>query len=32
MDVSPILTLNSDDDDSSFLGNNAYGDGRLKCC
>lgn len=31
MDVPPVLTLNSDDD-SSFLGNNAYEDGRLKCC
>lgn len=32
MDVSPILTLNSGDDDSSFLGNYVYGDERLKCC
>lgn len=31
MDAPPVLTLNSDDD-SSFLGNNAYEDGRLKCC
>lgn len=30
MDVSPILTLNSGDDDKSFLGNYAYGDEGLK--
>lgn len=32
MDVSPILTLNTGDDDNSFLGNYTYRDGRLKRC